>query len=94
MRQVTKSAWKPTHRRRRRRLAFVFVVSMAIQSDATPQLGVTGRKCQGWTLTRPRWPCFRHHASSDESGVRGSRATASGNIFTRYFLSLRGMLST
>lgn len=35
-------------------------------SDATRRRssGWPGRKCQGWTLTRPRWPCYGHHASS------------------------------
>jgi len=32
---------KPTHRRRQ---AFMFVVSMVIRRDATPQLGVTGEE--------------------------------------------------
>jgi hypothetical protein len=29
--------------------------------------GWPGGKCQGWTLTRPRWPCYGHRASSQES---------------------------
>jgi hypothetical protein len=80
-----KSAWKPTLRRRRRQ-AFVFVVSMVMQRDATPQLGVTGEEMprmdtdptQMALLRAPRLARVRRSAVSGRSSSR----TVSGHIFT------------